>query len=101
MELSKYVITLFQELIASGKIHVSRRAASYFIKGIIIILVVQRPAVSREFVFKIQMRLVTPILCICRIRLHQRRSDKDSHPDSSYSFKRLEPCHVPVIARAA
>ena len=32
------------------------------------------------------------------MRLHQRRSDKDSHPNSSYSLERLEPCHAPVIA---
>ena len=37
--------------------HVSRRLASYFMKGIIIILTVQRSAVSREFVFKIRRRL--------------------------------------------
>ena len=45
--------------------------------------------------------LLLTILCICIIRIHQRRSDKDSHPNSSYSFERLEPCHAPVIARAA
>ena len=35
------------------------------------------------------------------VRLHIRRSDKVSHPSSSYSFMRLQPCHVPVKARAA
>ena len=39
--------------------HVSRRATSYFLKSIVIILTVQRPAVSREFVFKIRRRVVT------------------------------------------
>ena len=39
--------------------HVSRRLASYFMKGIIIILTVQKSAVSREFVFKIRRRLFT------------------------------------------
>ena len=40
-------------------IHVSRRATSYFVKGIIIIiLTVQRSMVTREFVFKIRRRLV-------------------------------------------
>ena len=46
-------------------VHVSRRPASYFMKCIIniiimiIILTVQRSAVSRKFVFEIRMRLVT------------------------------------------
>ena len=42
-------------------IHVSRRLASYFMKSItiIIILTVQRSAVSRDFVLKIRRRLVT------------------------------------------
>ena len=38
--------------------HVSLRAASYFVNGIVIILTVQWSAVSREFVFKIRRRLV-------------------------------------------
>ena len=40
-------------------IHVFRRATSYYVKGIIIILTVQRSAVTREFVFKIRRRFVT------------------------------------------
>ena len=40
-------------------IHVSRRARSYYVKGIIIILTVQRSAVTREFGFKIRRRVVT------------------------------------------
>ena len=40
-------------------IHVSRRMTSYFVKGIVIILTVQGSAVSKEFVFKIRMCLVT------------------------------------------
>ena len=39
-------------------IHLSQRATSHFMKGIIIILTVQRSAVTGEFVFKIRRRLV-------------------------------------------
>ena len=35
------------------------------------------------------------------MRLLLRRSDKVSHPNSSLSFEQFEPCHAPVIARAA
>ena len=33
------------------------------------------------------------------MRLHIRRSDKVSHPNSSYNFVRLEPCQEPVISQ--
>ena len=39
--------------------HASRRPASYFMKGIIIIMTVRNVVVSSEFVFKIRRRPVT------------------------------------------
>ena len=68
-------------------------------KVFFIIVPVQVSVVSWEFVFKIRRRLVT-ILCIGRMRLHQRRSDKDSNPNSSSRWERLETYHAPVTARA-
>ena len=62
--------------------HVFQRATFYFLKSII--LTIQRSAMSREFVFQIRRCvLLLTILCICRMRLRQRRSDKDSHPTNS------------------
>ena len=40
-------------------IHVSLTATSYFMKCIIIVMIVQKSAVSREFVFKIWRCLIT------------------------------------------
>ena len=39
--------------------HVYRRVASYFMEGNVIILTVQRSAMSREIVFKIRRHVVT------------------------------------------
>ena len=45
--------------------------------------------------------LLFKILWICRIHLHQRLSDKDSQPNSSYSLKRFEPYHTRAATNAA
>ena len=48
-----------------------------------------------------EMVLLFIILWICKTRLHFRRSDRVSQPNSSYILERLDPCQAPVIARAA
>ena len=54
---SKWIITLFQEVIALGKNY--RCTSMTDIKGVPIALPVQRSAESMEFVFKIRRRLIT------------------------------------------
>ena len=96
---SKYEITLFQDEIAWGK--------KLFMYLLVLHFILRKTLYKKDLCIggSLSLRydgaLLFMILWIWKMRLHIRRSDKVSHPNSSLSLELFEPCHLPITARAA